>query len=121
MLANNTPYRPVVFSLGYFRMLSPLVCRLSTPMRRFLVRFVPHAGVRRLAHLSRVMDDTAQKIFYAKKTAVLNGVISSSEESTSITQEGSGKDIMSVLRESDAFIELGRTHESADDGVTSTS
>ncbi|KAH8099585.1 cytochrome P450 [Cristinia sonorae] len=63
---------PVVFSLGYLRMLSPLLSLLTTPVRRFLVRFVPHAGVREMARLARVMDDKAKEIFRLKSVALMD-------------------------------------------------
>ncbi|THH27738.1 hypothetical protein EUX98_g6458 [Antrodiella citrinella] len=78
---------PAVFSLGFLRMLSPLLSLLPSTTRHFLARFVPHTGVRKVATLSSIMDDKTKEIFFAKEAAIRDGS----------NIEGDGSDIMSVL------------------------
>ena len=66
----------------------------SPAFRRALVELIPAKKVKEFRNVIDFLDSQARKIFYEKKAALLKG-----DEAVS-AQIGEGKDILSIMRES---------------------
>ena len=77
------------------RFLLPPSLKLGPPaFRRWLLNFVPHAGVQRVKRIADEIDHHSRHIYEEKKRAMRAG------DAAVMHQIGEGKDIMSKLSES---------------------
>lgn len=91
--------RPLGSGLFLPQQFLPYVVKLGTPaLRRKLLDWTPSAVLQRVKGIVDIMDKTSAGIYQKKKQALERG-----EEAVS-QQVGRGKDIMSVLRKSPAFV-----------------
>lgn len=82
-----------MFRLLIPRLFLPFLANLGPPsFRRFLLKLIPSADVKKSIEMSDVMHNTSTKIYQSKKDALAKG------DDTVIEQVGRGKDVMSILR-----------------------
>ncbi|KZP31929.1 cytochrome P450 [Athelia psychrophila] len=83
---------PTMFRLLIPRLFLPFLVKLGpTSFRRFLLKLILSADVKKAIDTSDVMYDTSAKIYQSKKDALAKG------DDVVVEQVGRGKDVMSIL------------------------
>lgn len=82
-----------MFRLQIPRLFLPYAVRLGPPgFRRFMLKLIPSADVKRARELSDIMYNTSVNIYQSKKAELEKG------DEVAVEQVGRGKDAMSILR-----------------------
>lgn len=89
---------PTAGRLEVLRLFLPYISNLGpASFRRWAIRLVPSKNIKLLIDATDVMDETSKTVFYHKKEALEKG------DDAVVHQIGEGRDIMSILSETDIF------------------